>query len=90
MHVKQKATSLFNSILHMPKWLAFLAFGAILVVVYLILFIPEKSVQFSYSGATCLNRLTFLPNLNKIVGSDQGFAIENKNVVKFLRLCSGT
>ena len=66
----------------MPKWLAFLAFLVILAAVYLILFLPEKSVQFSYSGATCVNRLIFLPNLNKIVGSDQGFAVENKNVVK--------
>ena len=66
----------------MPKWLAFLAFVVILVAIYLILFLPEKSVQFSYNGPTCVNRLIFLPNLNKIVGSDQGFAVENKNVVK--------
>lgn len=81
MHLKQKVTSLMLNIGQLSWKIKALFVVLLLLVVYLFIFLPEKSVQFSYNGDTCVQRLTFLPSLNTFSTSNSDYTVENKDII---------
>lgn len=84
MHLKQKSVSVLKKIQKLPKWVVVLVVAILLIVsVYLVLFLPENNVQFSYNNSNCTQQLTILPSYNKNTDNNSGFTIRNENIVKW-------
>ena len=65
MQTKQIVGSLFLALWGLPKRYTIpVAVVVIGVIFYLVVFVIEKPVVFSYAGPTCVNRLTLLPNIH--------------------------
>ena len=82
MQLKQTVRSLATKLWALPRRYTILA--AVFVVCfifYIALFVVSKPVVFSYAGSTCVNRLTFLPDIHSSTASD-GYVVEPSGLVK--------
>lgn len=84
MYIKTKITSLIKKIRKLPVWITIPATVVLIVfLAYIVVFFQEKTVNFSYSEkSTCVQHLTFLPNLNKPTTNSPDFMLENKDILK--------
>lgn len=84
MHLKQKSVPILKKIQKLPKWAVVLVVSILSVVsVYLVLFLPENNVQFSYGKLNCIQQLTILPSYNKNTDTNSRFSIKNEDIVKW-------
>lgn len=84
MRFKQTLKSLYIKIKQQPLWITIPSVVVFLVLaVYLISYIPERTVEFSYSEKnTCTQHITILPGLNRFKGDTDKFSIKNENIIK--------
>ena len=82
MQLKQTVRSLATKLWALPKRYTIpAAVFVVCLIFYIALFIVSKPVVFSYAGNTCVNRLTFLPDIH--ASSDEaGYVIRPSGVLK--------
>ena len=83
MPLKQKITSIFKQIIKLPLWIT-IPVAVVLFVssIFIVLFLQEKPVFFSYSNKSCVDQLTIVPSLSELTVSNSGFTVSNDDIVK--------
>lgn len=82
MQLKQTLRSFATALWALPKRYTIPAAVFLIVsIFYVIMFVIEKPVTFSYAEKTCVNRMTFLPTIHATV-NDSGYQVEPSSVIK--------
>lgn len=82
MQLKQTVRSLATTLWALPRRYTIpTAVFVICCIFYIALFVVSKPVVFSYAGSTCVNRLTFLPDIHTSSTSD-GYVVEPSGLLK--------
>jgi len=84
MRFKQTLKSLYIKIKQQPLWITIPSVVVfLLLIIYLISYIPERTVEFSYSEKnTCTSHVTFFPGLNRFKGDTDKYSVKNENILK--------
>lgn len=84
MHLKQTLKSLYIDVKQQPLWITIPSVVVfLLIIIYLISYLPERTVEFSYSNKnTCTSHITFLPGLNRFKGDTDKYSVKNENIQK--------
>jgi len=82
MQLKQTLRSFATALWALPKRYTIPAAVFLIVsIFYVVMFVIEKPVTFSYAEKTCVNRLTLLPSIHATV-NDSGYRLEPSGVIK--------
>ena len=80
--MKQRLIFLYKELKQLPRSTSIpIGVGALLAVSYVLFFVIEKPVQFSYAGETCIRQMAFFPKLSKPT-NDAGFRVEARDTFK--------
>ena len=82
MQLKQTVRSLATKLWALPKRYTIpVALFVVCLIFYVAFFVIAKPVVFSYAGSTCVNRLTFLPDVHTSSASD-GYVVWPSDLLK--------
>jgi len=86
MSIKQRVSFILNEINQLPRRVTIpTGVGLLLLVVYVLAFVVEKPVQFSYAGDTCIRQLALFPDINQPT-NDAGFRVETRDTWRIGKL----
>ena len=84
MYIKQRITSLLETIKKLPLWIKIVAISILSVLfIHVFMILQSKTVQFLYDkNYTCVQQFTFLPNLYKPTNKNTSFNIIYEDITK--------
>ena len=83
MRLKQKIKYLANRIIKMPIWVLILITVLSALLIVSLMYFQDRIIKYSYSvKTTCIQQLTFLPNIVKDMNNKSNILVENSNFIK--------
>jgi len=80
MSIKQRVSFILNEINQLPRRVTIpTGVGLLLLIMYVVTFVIEKPVQFSYAGDTCIRQISLFPALSKPT-NDASFRAEARDM----------